>query len=259
MSTGSAEVNPPPLLKLLSHALRWRLLASLAFSDLKVQELVQRLGRPQNLVSYHLHRLRTAGLLNEHRSTADGRVVYYSLNFEALRALFSEAGEALHPSLSGEETATGDKSLSANPVRVLFLCTHNSARSQMAEGILRQRMGDRAQVFSAGTEATQVRPLAIRALADMDIDISGQRSKGMEEFLGQNFDYVITVCDRARESCPLFPGDPVQIHWSIPDPTAVEGTEEERYAAFRSTALELNSRISLLMMVLDKNVRPIQP
>jgi thioredoxin type arsenate reductase len=257
MTAGTIPSDPPLVLKLISNDLRWRLLAALATSDLKVQELVWRLGRPQNLVSYHLHRLRTAGLLNEHRSAADGRVVYYSLNFEALRLLFFEAGEALHPSLSADEpeTGTGYHTLgaAAPPVRVLFLCTHNSARSQMAEGILRQRMGKRVDVFSAGTEATQVNPLAVRAMADMNIDISGQRSKHLDEFRDQKFNYVITVCDRARESCPIFPGDPEQIHWSFPDPAAVEGTEEERYAAFRETALQINNRIGLLVLLINKN------
>jgi thioredoxin type arsenate reductase len=259
MTAGPAEFNPPPVLKLLSHALRWRLLASLALSDLKVQELVQRLGRPQNLVSYHLKQLRAARLVSERRSAADARVVYYSLNFEEVRLLFQEAGESLHPSLS--ETRPGGENPSLpkrhSPVRVLFLCTHNSARSQMAEGLMRHRAGSGVEVFSAGTEATRVNPLSIRALADMNIDISGQRSKHLDEFRGQTFDYVITVCDRARESCPLFPGDPVQIHWSFPDPAAVEGTESERYAAFRETALQLNHRIGLLMLLINRDVKPV--
>ena len=139
----------------------------------------------------------------------------------------------------------------AEPYRVLFLCTHNSARSQMAEGILRHRMGDRAEVFSAGTEATRVNPLAVRAMADIGIDISRQRSKHLDEFREQKFDYVITVCDRARESCPIFPGNPEQIHWSFPDPAAVTD-REARVRAFERTATELTTRLNYLLKVINR-------
>ena len=135
--------------------------------------------------------------------------------------------------------------------RVLFLCTHNSARSQMAEGILRHLGGDRVEVQSAGTVATRVHPLAIAAMAEKDIDISGQRSKHMDELAGQAFDYVVTVCDNARESCPLFPGAPEQIHWSLADPSAVEGDEATKAHAFRMAADELMTRIrDLLRLIL---------
>ncbi|HEY4593337.1 MAG TPA: arsenate reductase ArsC [Thermoanaerobaculia bacterium] len=145
----------------------------------------------------------------------------------------------------------------ANPERpfVLFLCTHNSARSQMAEGILRELGGDRVEVASAGTEATRVHPLAVREMAERGIDISGQRSKHMDEFLGERFDYVVTVCDNARESCPIFPGDPERIHWSIPDPAAVEGEEKTRQAAFKRAADELTTRIRYLLALLEKEGR----
>jgi arsenate reductase len=121
--------------------------------------------------------------------------------------------------------------------RVLFLCTHNSARSQMAEGILRRLGGEGFEVFSAGTVETRVHPLAVTAMAEKDMDISSQRSKHMDEFAGEQFDYVITVCDNANESCPIFPGSPERIHWSIPDPSAVEGSEEVRLRAFRGGEL----------------------
>jgi protein-tyrosine-phosphatase len=126
--------------------------------------------------------------------------------------------------------------------RVLFLCTHNSARSQMAEGILRH-LAPAVEVASAGTEVTRVHPLAIQALAPWGIDISGQRSKHLEELLGRRFDYVITVCDRASETCPVFPGAPERLHWSLPDPSAAEGDEGARLAAFTGTAQELLTRI----------------
>jgi arsenate reductase (thioredoxin) len=117
--------------------------------------------------------------------------------------------------------------------RVLILCTGNSARSQMAEGILRHDFGDRFEVFSAGTSPSQVRPEAIQAMRELGIDLSGHRSKHVDEFLGQEFTYVITVCDNAKESCPIFPGNTKRIHWSFEDPASVEGSEEERLAAFR--------------------------
>ena len=133
--------------------------------------------------------------------------------------------------------------MSNRPIRVLFLCTHNSARSQMAEGLLRHLDGERFEVHSAGTEVTLVRPLAIRAMADVGIDISGQHSKTMDEYLGQRFDYVITVCDRANESCPVFPGDPQRIHWSFPDPSTAEGSEEDQLKVYRKVRDEILGRL----------------
>ena len=117
--------------------------------------------------------------------------------------------------------------------RVLILCTGNSARSQMAEGLLRSFGGARFEVVSAGTKPSVVRPEAIAVMSEVGIDISRHRSKHVREFDGQHFDYVITVCDSANESCPAFPGDTERIHWSLPDPAAVEGSETERLAAFR--------------------------
>jgi len=118
-------------------------------------------------------------------------------------------------------------------MRVLILCTGNSARSQMAEGLLRHAGGAAFEVASAGTRPSHVRPEAIAALREIGNDISGHRSKSVDEFAGQAFDYVITVCDNAKESCPVFPTTTKRIHWSLDDPAAVPGTEEERLAAFR--------------------------
>jgi arsenate reductase len=121
---------------------------------------------------------------------------------------------------------------STNP-RVLFVCTNNSARSQMAEGLLRHLHGDRYEVESAGTEPTEVNPLAIRAMAERGVDISSQRSKSLNELRGREFDLVVTVCDRAKEACPFFPGGGERVHQSFPDPAAAAGSEEERLCAFR--------------------------
>jgi arsenate reductase len=117
--------------------------------------------------------------------------------------------------------------------RVLILCTGNSARSQMAEGLLRAFGGESVEVFSAGTNPSSVRPEAIAVMSEIGIDLAGHRSKHVREFDGQHFDCVITVCDNANESCPIFPGDTERIHWSFPDPAAIEGSETERLAAFR--------------------------
>jgi arsenate reductase len=123
------------------------------------------------------------------------------------------------------------------------VCTHNSARSQMAEGILRDLAGDRFEVMSAGTEATLVRPLAIRAMDEIGIDISGQESKTLERYLGEPFDYVITVCDEANEACPFFPGAKNRLHWSFEDPSRAEGSEEERLRVFQRVRDEIRERI----------------
>ena len=128
-------------------------------------------------------------------------------------------------------------------VRVLFLCTHNSARSQMAEGLLRHLAGDRFEAHSAGTEATHVRPLAIKAMEEVGVDISGQESKTLERYLEDPFDYVITVCDDANEACPFFPGAKNRLHWSLRDPSRAEGSEEERLAVFRSVRDRIGERI----------------
>jgi arsenate reductase len=138
--------------------------------------------------------------------------------------------------------------MSASPAptgcqRVLFLCTHNSARSQMAEGLLRSLGEDRFEAFSAGSEATFVRPLAIRAMAELGIDISGQESKTLDRYLQQPFDYVITVCDQANASCPIFPGGKHRLHWSLPDPSQAQGTEEEQLAVYRAVRDDLRRRI----------------
>jgi arsenate reductase len=127
--------------------------------------------------------------------------------------------------------------------RVLFLCTHNSARSQMAEGLLRDLAGDRFEVMSAGTEATHVRPLAIRAMQEIGVDISGQESKTLARYLGEPFDHVITVCDDANEACPIFPGAQIRLHWSFEDPSKTEGSEGERLAVYRSVRDRIRRRI----------------
>lgn len=136
--------------------------------------------------------------------------------------------------------------------KVLFLCTHNSARSQMAEGLLRHLACDRFEVMSAGTEATSVRPEAIFAMSELGVDISGQTSKTMERYLGEPFDCVITVCDDANEACPVFPGAENRLHWSFQDPSRAQGSEEERLEVFRTVRDEIQARISKELLAADR-------
>ncbi|MBX3046618.1 MAG: helix-turn-helix domain-containing protein [Anaerolineales bacterium] len=245
-----ATTYAPQLFSLLGNDMRWKLVSALVRGDFSVNELQQRVRGKQNLVSYHLGRLRKAKLVTETASIADGRETYYSLNMANLQRLFFSSGESLHPALTPnpESTAPGTD----QKLRVLFLCTHNSARSQIAEGLLRAKGGEGVEVFSAGTEPSTVNPLAIEAMDGLGIDIRSQQSKSMEGFLGQHFDYVITVCDRAKDSCPVFPGAPEQIHWSFPDPSEAKGSREEQLKAFEDTAQGLMQRINYFLLMVNR-------
>ena len=142
------------------------------------------------------------------------------------------------------------------PIRVLVVCTGNSARSVMAEALLRTRGGEAFEVHSAGTEPKGINPLTLRVLAEARIDASWARSTSVSEYLGQTFDYVITVCDEARQACPVFPGVHETLHWGLEDPALAEGTEEERLAVFRRVFTQLGERIAMFVpMVLDRPER----
>jgi arsenate reductase len=138
------------------------------------------------------------------------------------------------------------------PIRVLFVCTHNSARSIMAEALLREKGGAAYEVHSAGTEVAEVRPFTLQVLEEAGIPTEGLHSKSVTEFMGQKFDYVITVCDSARQNCPVFPGEGDRFHWGYDDPSAVEGSDEERLAAFRRVFTAISQRIDLFMTVENK-------
>lgn len=252
-----AQVTPQPLvfLKLLAHDIRWRILLALAQSDFRVEELVKQIKQPPSLISYHLKRLHLQRLVSQRRSSADGRDIYYSLNHGQFRQLYFETGQALHPGLSDPVTQPHLQSATKahSAARVLFLCTHNSARSQMAEGLLRTFGGGQVEVFSAGSEPTAIHPIAVKVMARIKIDLSQHRAKHFDEFVGQNFDYVITVCDRVREVCPVFPNDPQQIHWSFPDPAAIEGDPQAQEKGFWETAQQLKARIELLLLMIERS------
>jgi arsenate reductase len=135
------------------------------------------------------------------------------------------------------------------PIRVLFVCTGNSARSQMAEAVLKRIGGADFEVHSAGTEPKGINPYTVRVLDDAGFDLSGARSKSIEEFAGRSFDYVITVCDRARAVCPLFPGNGETLHWGLEDPAEVDGTDDQKLAAFQRTYVEVDQRIRAFVQV----------
>ena len=246
--TTNPTTKPPLFLALAGHPLRWRLLRELAESDHRVWELTARLGERQSLVSYHLGLLRVAGLVSARRSSADRRDSYYSADLIHCGELLGAAGAALHPALRIEGYHSGSvEKLSA---RVLFLCTENSARSQMAEAFLEQLTGSRVQAFSAGSQPTRVHPNAARVMQAHGVELAGRHAKHYGEFLEQRFDCVVTVCDRVREVCPEFPGAPRTIHWSMSDPAESGATDEATYPAFERAAAELVARIPFLVQLL---------
>jgi protein-tyrosine-phosphatase/DNA-binding transcriptional ArsR family regulator len=248
------DVSPPEFLQLAGHPLRWRLLGELARSDRLVHELSARIGEAQNLVSYHLAKLRDGRLVSARRSAADGRDTYYGLDLTRLGALLSAAGGALHPGL--RLAAPTPNSAAIAPVRVLFACSGNSARSQMAEALARKMSGGAVQAVSAGSQPKALHPNAVKAMAeDHGLDISGQAPKHLDVFRGQRFDRVISLCDRVREACPEPPGSET-IHWSLPNPATGE-PDDVTYPKFRQTAAELETRIGFLLAQLAERPSPV--
>jgi ArsR family transcriptional regulator, arsenate/arsenite/antimonite-responsive transcriptional repressor / arsenate reductase (thioredoxin) len=245
-----AELTPQGFLQLAGHPLRWQLLGDLARSDRTVHELTGRVGQPQNLVSYHLGKLRDARLVSARRSSADRRDSYYTADLARLGRLLAATGDALHPGLGRLPSASPNIGPQGPKVRLLFLCTGNSARSQMAEALARERSGGLVEAHSAGSHPKPLHPNAVRVMRDEHaIDLTGHRSKHLDVFAEERFDRVISLCDRVREVCPDFPDDPETIHWSIPDPAAghPDGDDEASYPDFRQTATELETRIGFLL------------
>ncbi|HMA35419.1 MAG TPA: metalloregulator ArsR/SmtB family transcription factor [Chloroflexia bacterium] len=246
--TPATVLDPPApgviaFFKVLADETRLTIIRLLTLTDLRAGELVEMLGLPQNAVSYHLKHLRAAGLLRDHRSQADARDIYYSLAWEKLEALYAAAGAALRLG----NTPPRPPRPTERPVRVLFLCTHNSARSQLAEGLLRYLGGAAVAVASAGSSpAAAVHPDAVALLAAWGIDPAPHRPKPLSAVVDQPFDVLITVCDRVREQCPTFAHGPRPIHWSIPDPATL-ADDTARQAAFAAVGQELQTRIRYLL------------
>ena len=239
----------PEAFKLIADEMRWRLLMILRQGDYQVGELTTRLGIPQNLVSYHLSVLRQGGLVQMHRSDADGRVLYYGLDLNALRAGYQQIGALLQIPV--------DTVLAELPARtVIFLCTANSARSQMAEAWLRFLSDGRLSARSAGTHPRSVHSLTVQVMAEAGIDIGYQRAKGLDALTDLQPDLIVTVCDIAREECACWGSNIPQLHWSIPDPAAIDGSEATRLAAFRAVRDTIRARAEGLLTLIP-NLSPI--
>jgi protein-tyrosine-phosphatase/DNA-binding transcriptional ArsR family regulator len=243
------DVAPPAFLQLAGHPLRWRLLGELARSDRMVHELTGLVGEPQNLVSYHLGKLRDRGLVSARRSDADRRDAYYTADLSRIAGLLSATGAALHPGL--RLTPPSHRDAAPRAARVLFLCTGNSARSQMAEALAIARSGGVIEAYSAGSHPKPLHPNAVRVMRDEHgLDLSARTSKHLDVFVGQRFDLVISLCDRVREVCPEFPGHPETIHWSIPNPAAGDGGDDATYPLFQQTAVAIAIRVGFLLAAL---------
>jgi protein-tyrosine-phosphatase/DNA-binding transcriptional ArsR family regulator len=249
----SSNQAAPAFVRLAAHPLRWRLLTELADSDYRVRELATLMGEPQNLVSYHLRLLRDRGLVTATRSSLDGRDSYYHLDLDRCADALADTGATLHPALRREPAPRiPSVDLRRSPhVGVLFVCTGNSARSPIAEALLRHRTGQ-VEVASAGSRPKpRLHPNAVRVLRDdFGIDITGQRPRHLDTVTGRRFDYVISLCDKAREACPDFPDHPRRVHWSVPDPDAAGDADQDSYPAFQRTAADIDTRIRHLLPVL---------
>ncbi|WP_282780268.1 MULTISPECIES: ArsR family transcriptional regulator [unclassified Nocardia] len=242
----------PLLMRMASHPLRWALLTELAGSDRRVRELVTATGEPQNLVSYHLRLLRSAGLVTVRRSSFDGRDSYYHLDLDRCGTAFAAASAALHPALAPTVDAAGEPSGA-----VLFLCTGNSARSPMAEALLRRRGGGALEVASAGSHPKPaLHPNTVRVMRERyGIDLGGHGTMGLSAVADRHFDYVITLCDKVRE-VPRDHGSAVSMHWSMPDPAAAGSTPQAEYAEFCRVAAELDTRIRFLSTAIRPTFTP---
>lgn len=248
MPNPGRAASPLEFLQLVADPLRWRLLDELGRSDRRVGELCELVGKPQSLVSYHLRELRDGGLVSARQSAADGRDIYYQGDIRRCAEKLSAAGTALHPAFRLASLAV-DLPIArrGRKPRVLFLCTGNSARSQMAEALLQYRTRGAIAGRSAGSHPKPLHPNAVRVLAERGIDISGSRSKHFGRFTGDRFDHVITLCDKVREVCPDFQGQPPTAHWSMADPALESAGAADSYRAFVRTADEIDVRVGLLI------------
>ncbi|WP_345656866.1 arsenate reductase/protein-tyrosine-phosphatase family protein [Streptomyces siamensis] len=253
--------DAPAFVHLAAHPLRWQLLSELAASDYRVRELVERVGQPQNLVSYHLRLLRDGGLVAARRSSFDGRDSYYHLDLARCARALADAGSALHPALGFAPAPPSLLTKASRRPAVLFACTGNSARSPIAEALLHHRAGGRVEVTSAGSHPKpRIHSVAVQLLREQHgIDISGQHPRHLDTLVGRRFDYVISLCDKVREVCPDFGGQPRLVHWSLPDPAAASGPGPVGYPAFVRTAAEIDTRIRYLLPLLMPTPQEVQP
>jgi len=264
--------SSPPVLGALAHDLRWTIVSMLVPGDLRTSEIVEFTGQAPSLVSYHLARLRDAGVVTARRSAADGRDSYHSLDLDALGQAMAGAAQRIHPGLlaagvlshqpqAGPAPAAGRDQLGlagtadlqpGRSVRILFICSGNSARSPMAEGWLNHLGGGWVTARSAGVTPAPLHPLAVAAMAEHGVDIAGHQAMSVGSFAHDSFDRVITLCDRAREDCGEVPEATVTVHWSIPNPAQAHPPDLD---AFRATARELGARIHYLLPLLQAGAR----
>jgi protein-tyrosine-phosphatase/DNA-binding transcriptional ArsR family regulator len=259
---GSSSQAAPAFLRLAGHPLRWRLLTELAHSDLRVRELVTLVGQRQNLVSYHLRRLRDGGLVAARRSSFDARDSYYRLDLDRCAMALAGTGGALHPALRLDRATPATAHRGLPGLTVLFICTGNSARSPIAEALLRQHTTGHVETISAGSRPKPLlHPNTVRVLRDQfGVDIAGQRPRHLDTLAGHRFDYVITLCDKAREVCPEFGDHARRLHWSIPDPAAAGNSDRATYPAFARTAADVDTRVRQLLPVLaTTNPKEVEP
>lgn len=247
MGRDSGARTSGQFLALVADPHRWELLSALSASDRRVGELTELTGTPQSLVSYHLAQLRAAGLISARRSSADGRDSYYRIELARCGESFAQASASLHPGLrlvpaspASVPRRRGRRS------RVLFLCTGNSARSQIAEALIEIRSGGAVEARSAGSHPKVLHPEAIRVMNERGVDIAGRQTKHLSRFARSRFDHVITMCDKVKEVCPEFPGPPVLAHWSMADPAA-DPDAVRASSAFDGTADEIEQRIGVLI------------
>lgn len=263
MTLSGPVADPPPFVRLAAHPLRWLLLTELATSDYRVRELASHVAQPQNLVSYHLRLLRDGGLVTATRSSFDGRDSYYHLDLDRCGDALTESGAALHPALR-HASAPSPASAGQEPspgITVLFACTGNSARSPIAEALVRHHTAGRVNAVSAGNRPkSHLHPNAVQVLRDeFDIDIADQRPQHLDTVASRAFDYVITLCDKVREACPEFGHNPRRVHWSIADPATSGDTDRASYPAFQRTAADINTRIRYLLPTLVRTPMEAQP
>jgi ArsR family transcriptional regulator, arsenate/arsenite/antimonite-responsive transcriptional repressor / arsenate reductase (thioredoxin) len=278
----------PPVLGVLAHDLRWAIVGLLVPGDLRTSEIVARTGQAPSLVSYHLARLRDAGLVSVRRSAADGRDSYHALDLDAIGQAVGDMAARIHPwllagaagwpdagarpgpgpgpaprpgstpasrlaSVPGPASVPRPTPGPGQPLRALFICSGNSARSPMAEGWLNHLGGGRMTARSAGVSPGPLNPLAVAAMAEHGVDISGHRPTHLSDVADDRFTRVITLCDRARENCGELPGPAV--HWSIPNPAQAHPADLD---AFRATARELQTRIRYLLPALSEGAHDLQ-
>jgi ArsR family transcriptional regulator, arsenate/arsenite/antimonite-responsive transcriptional repressor / arsenate reductase (thioredoxin) len=265
-----AVASSPPVLGVLAHDLRWTIVGLLVPGDLRTSEIVERTSQPPSLVSYHLARLRDAGLVSARRSSADGRDSYHWLDLDALGQAVTGAAGRIHPGLLSSATQpdgsaarpaapgiqTPGRPAPAGPderAEVLFICSGNSARSPMAAGWLNHLGHGLVTARSAGVAPARLHPLAVAAMAEQGVDIAGHQPTPVSSYTDRTFTRVITLCDRAREDCKELPETAAAVHWSIPNPAQAHPPDLE---AFRATARELRTRVGYLLAALAAGAGP---